>query len=212
MSQPDNSTHPVPPKGVPSMEDQKIALYGALAQLDKQGGHIATIKNAVALAHQISTVEQARDVLNLAETYLWKAYLRCRNYSLTDKILSGAADQNFNLLWANYESCQRIRARLPKDSNTISTKDAQATALTLLQTIENLRFTEKLVAESTGDSNSMADEFLEHMKRISAAMAKEIAEALANLGKSMLPSLWPVAAVVGGFFIVKSVITARASK
>lgn len=203
---------PIPPEAV-----QKQSFETVLQELDKSGkGHVSTFANVARLAPYIDTVDKARKSLALAEKYLLEAHALIKRYGFLDHLF-GVAEANFNLLLSNWNSIQKVKSRLPKDGKKKpEERDAKITALCLLQSLDNLRFTDKMTSQST----SLAREFLAALKQVLQFVVKEIIvptikfivdDVAKPLAEAAMPIWLPALAIVGGFLVVKSIAVKKAT-
>lgn len=166
-------------------------------------GNVATPDNIARVRPLIKTNAQALQTLTLAHETLWKAYQQLDEYNLVD-VASGVARANLSLITSTIAFIERLRARIPDNTDVPTEKDAGGTALVLLQAIDCLRVTDLYTRQS--NDFSYADSFIESLAQVLEALIKKVIVPVAKA----TASLWvPLALVAGGVLVVNALGKSR---
>lgn len=177
------------------MSDLKI-IVDELARNGK--GQVATNANVEKVAPLIKTNAQALRALGVAETYLNKAYAKLSGYNLVDHA-AGVAAANLSLLQSTLAFIVRLQGRIPSNEAAPVAKDANGTALVLLQAIDCLRITDLYTRDSS--AFSYTDAFFDALAEVLDTMLKKVIVPTLKAASS----IWvPLAIVAGGLLLVSS--------
>ena len=168
-------------------------------------GRYSTLTHARKLGQRIDTSIKGRKILLACRKYLRAAAQSLENYGFFDQ-LSGVMTANISLLEANLDSINRAEKQLPEDpSAKLDPKLAAKIGLISLQTLDNLNFTRKISSQTS----SIIDDFGDAMAEVlAAAINKLVLPILKQVPKVAAPVL-PIALAIGGFLILKDVVTKK---
>jgi len=201
----------------PSPSQEKASYDFIIQNLERsKTGRYSSRGNTKRLGSKIKTAAQAKAVLEIDKKFIVLAAQAIHDYSLWDKLLTNIVKANVDLMMANVRSIKSIEKQIPKDGSApMSELLAAKTALTTLQTLDNLNFTRKMVSESKAEStidrliDAFGDALAEVLKTAVNKIIIPVIEQVPKVGFALGPLLVPIGLAAGGFWFAKNLLAKK---